>query len=162
MFKNKIAIAVLALLAIGLLGISACSTSQAAGPTVKATEIKSQLNGETVSISLSDVQKSINTRFRVASPTSDLTYMAYEYDGQLYVRADICPPCRSQSFTLKGDTLVCDSCGTVFDARTGAGKSGACVAYPKASVTYQVQDGSLIMKGTDLVTAFNNTLNPKR
>jgi nitrite reductase/ring-hydroxylating ferredoxin subunit len=160
--RGKVAILTLMVLMAGLLmiSISACSSSQAAGPVVKPTWIKPEVAGETVSISLSEVEKDVNTHFKISNPTMNLAYMAYKYDGQLYIRADICPPCRSESFTLKGDTLVCDTCGTVFDARTGAGKIGACVAYPKALVAYQIQDGNITMKGTDLVTAFQNTLRP--
>jgi len=76
--------------------------------------------------------------------------MAYKYNNQTYVRADICPPCGSQSFTLKNGTLVCDTCGTVFNAATGAGISGACVKYAKQSVAFQTQNGNILMNGTDL------------
>jgi nitrite reductase/ring-hydroxylating ferredoxin subunit len=92
--------------------------------------------------------------------TDTLSFMAYKYDDQLYVRADICPPCRSESYTLTKGTLVCDSCGTVFNAGTGAGIKGACVRFPKQSVNYEVKDGNILINGTDLITAYQNTLNP--
>ena len=84
--------------------------------------------------------------------------MAYQYGGQTYVRADICPPCQGQSFSLQGDKLRCDTCGTVFSAQTGAGVKGACVKYPKASVVYISQGGNMLMKSVDLSDAYLETL----
>ena len=144
--------------------LAACSSQpQAANNArIKATWIKPVITGDSVSIPVSEVDKYTITHFKVSSPTGELAFMAYKFDGKLYARANICPPCLSESFSLKKDTLVCDTCGTVFDARTGAGISGPCVAFPKAAVTYGVKDGNIMMKGTDLVTAFQNTLNPKK
>jgi len=86
--------------------------------------------------------------------------MAYILDGKIYARANVCPPCRSVGFSLSGDILVCNSCSTKFKATTGEGVSGACVKYPKASVSYTISDGNVVMNKADLVTAYQNTLNP--
>lgn len=69
---------------------------------------------------------------------------------------------RSESFTLTKGTLVCDSCGTVFNATTGIGMKGACVKFAKQAASYEVKDGNILIKGTDLITAYQNTLNPAR
>ncbi|MFH1651537.1 MAG: Fe-S-containing protein, partial [Chloroflexota bacterium] len=89
-----------------------------------------------------------------------LSFMAYEQDGSLIVRANVCPPCRSVGFSLAGDTLVCDSCGTTFKAKTGDGISGACVAYPKAAAAYDINNGQAVLKSADLLTAYQNTTAP--
>ncbi len=60
-----------------------------------------------------------------------------------------------------GDKLVCNSCGTVFEAKTGKGVEGACVAYPKASVAYEVNSGNMILKIKDLLAAYQQTLQPR-
>ena len=86
--------------------------------------------------------------------------MAYELDGTVYVRANVCPPCRSIGFSLDGDTLVCDRCRTVFDAVSGNGVKGACVDYPKASADYSVNGGQLTMNLAALETAYSNTMKP--
>jgi nitrite reductase/ring-hydroxylating ferredoxin subunit len=109
---------------------------------------------------LPKLQNSTNTRFVVKTSQGDANYMAYLLDKQLYVRASVCPPCRSLTFTLDGNTLVCDRCATVFNAETGAGIKGACVNYPKANVPYTIADGKVVMKTGDLTTAFQNTLQP--
>ena len=100
------------------------------------------------------------THFTMNASGGEMDFMAYELGGKTYVRASICPPCYSRSFSLKGDTLVCDTCGTSFDAKTGSGIKGACVNYPKASVSYTVDDDSIVMKVDGLVTTYNNTLAP--
>jgi hypothetical protein len=86
--------------------------------------------------------------------------MAYKLNGGRYVRANVCPPCRSVGFSLSGDILVCNSCGTRFKASTGAGISGACRDYPKAEVAHVISGDNLTMDIDDLVTAYENTQRP--
>jgi len=167
MYRKKSIQAILLLLVISLLVVTACSNQPASANgadnvTAKQASINAELNGDLVSILQSDVDKYTNARFLVDTAARPLSFMAYKYDNQLYVRADICPPCRSESFTLTKGTLVCDTCGTVFAANTGDGIRGACVKFAKQSVTYEVKDGNIVMKGNDLVTAFQNTLYPKK
>ena len=138
-----------------VLVVSAC-----AGKAIASTQIKAQLEGEKVMVSASEVQNNQNARFPLMTPAGNEYFMAYTLGDNLYVRASVCPPCRSTSFTLKGDTLVCDRCGTVFNAKTGSGIKGACINYPKATVPYTVADGKIEMNVSDLVTAFENTLEP--
>jgi uncharacterized membrane protein len=164
--NKRITLGLVVLFALSFLVLSACSGQPAAANgsknvTAKQVAIKAQLSGNSVSIPVADVQKNINTRFIVNTANGQMSFMAYEYNGLLMVRADICPPCGSQSFTLTNGTLVCDVCGTVFNAGTGVGIRGACVRYNKQSVQFQNSNGSLVMNGSDLTTAYQNTLNPK-
>jgi nitrite reductase/ring-hydroxylating ferredoxin subunit len=127
---------------------------------IKATWITPQVAGATVSIPFSDVENDGIVHFNVAASTGKTAFMAYNIDGQLNVRANVCPPCRSIGFSLVGDTLVCNTCGTVFKAGTGAGVSGACVGYPKASVAYTISDGQISMQAGDLQAAYQDTITP--
>ncbi|MDO8568874.1 MAG: Fe-S-containing protein [Dehalococcoidales bacterium] len=154
--KKTILLASLALVLI-VLGITACGTSKAAN-LVKATWVKPQISGTNVSISVSDITSKTIVHFPVKVALGEENFMAYTLGDKLYVRANVCPPCRSIGFSLSGDRLVCDTCKTVFNAKTGEGISGACVSYPKAAVAYQNTDGKLVMKGEDLVKAYQNTL----
>jgi len=129
------------------------------GP-IAAKWIEPQVNGDTVSIPVSEIEKNWNTRFKLQTTGGDIITMAYKLDGVIYVWASICPPCRSQGFSLTGDILVCDTCGTRFKASTGEGVSGACVKYPKAAVEYEITDGKVVMTKADLVVAYQNTLKP--
>ena len=153
-----------ALIGIILLGVIlaavACSGQEARQP-VKATWIKPQVVGDAVSFPVSEVNNDSIIHFNVpVAVGSEMAFMAYDLDGKLSVRANICPPCRSIGFSLSKDTLVCDTCGTTFKAGTGEGISGACVGYPKAAVAYEVNDGKILMRGSDLLAAYRNTLTP--
>ena len=167
MFRTTTLILLFILFSLILLAASACggqvsSFKNTSSVTAKQTTINAQVNGDYVSIPLSDVEKNLNSRFQVKTAKGQLSFMSYKFDNQLYVRADICPPCGSESFTLTNGTLVCDSCGTVFNAKNGAGVRGACVNYPKAAVSFEIKDGNIVMKDTDLVSAFQNTLKPQK
>jgi len=134
-------------------------SSKPSGP-VDAKWIDAQVNGDTVFIPLSEIENDWNTRFEVQATDGNISAMAYVLNGVIYVRADICPPCRSRGFTLNGNILDCDSCHTKFNASTGDGVSGACVNYPKASVSYTISNGNVLMSKADIVTAYQNTLKP--
>ena len=141
--------------------VTACGGSggSAQAQTFKPTWITPQVSGTTVSIVANEVEKNTMTHFRIpASTGGSLTFMAYKLDGKIQVRADVCPPCRSTSFSLSGDTLVCNTCSTVFNAKDGAGISGACVNYPKAAIVYETNNGNIVMNADALVTAYQNTI----
>lgn len=155
-------IPVLVLLSLILVSsIVACSGNGTQnGQRIEATWIEPQVVGEIISIPISAVENYTITHFDFRAQDNDMTFMAYDLNGEIYVRANICPPCHSIGFSLDGDILVCDRCATKFNAQTGAGISGACVNYPKASVPYEVADGNIVMNSTDLITAYQDTIEP--
>jgi len=150
----------LALVAMTL-GILGCNSSgtQSSEP-IKATWIIAEVVKDTVSIPVTDVQNSRMAHFMLGTPTGDIAFMAYELGSEIYVRSNLCPPCRSIGFSLQKDILVCDTCKTTFKAKTGDGINGACVDFPKASVKYAVTDGIVVMTAQDLLSAYQNTLKP--
>jgi len=127
---------------------------------IKATWIEPQVAGDTVSIPVSEVENNWNVHFNVKTRDEDMNFMAYVLDGGISVRANVCPPCQSIGFSLEEAVLVCDRCATTFKAKTGEGIEGACVDFPKASVPYEVSDGNVVMEGTDLVAAYQDTIEP--
>jgi len=129
------------------------------GP-IKATWIEPQVAGDTVSIPVSEVENNWNVHFNVKIRDEDMNFMAYVLDGEISVRANVCPPCQSIGFSLEEAVLVCDRCATTFKAKTGEGIEGACVDFPKASVPYEVSDGNVVMEGTDLIAAYQDTIEP--
>ena len=149
------------LLILMTLSAVACSGNSTQDITpIKATWVTMQIAGDTASIPASEVETSKMTHFVLGTSAGDIAFMAYELGGKTHVRSNICPPCRSTSFSLKGDILVCDTCATTFDAKTGEGIKGACVDYPKAPVQYETIDGNIVMAGDDLIAAYQNTLKP--
>lgn len=158
MLRNTI----IGVLVIGLALIIAGCSGPASDPTpsgpIKATVIEPQVTDGIVAIPVSEVEDNWNVRFRVETQGGDKNFMAYVLDKEIYVRANVCPPCQSIGFSLDEDILVCDRCATTFEAKTGEGISGACVGYPKASVPYEIENGNIVMNITDLTTAYQDTL----
>ena len=137
-------------------GVNLNETASVARPTW----IDASVEGNTISIPVSLVKSDKIVNFRVTYQDTSMAFMAYQLGEQIYVRTALCPPCRSESFSLDGDVLDCDTCHTRFSATTGEGLKGACRAYPKAEVQYTVAGDKLTMDITDLVTAYEETKNP--
>ena len=150
----------LVLLAV-ILTIVSCSNDNApSGEPMQATWIEPQIEGDTVSIPLSEVEDNWHVHFNVETQGQDMNFMAYVLDGEIFIRANVCPPCGSIGFSLDGAILICDRCATTFESETGEGIQGACVGFPKAPVPYELDGGNLVMKDTDLIAAYEDTLEP--
>ena len=160
----KVAAMGMLLVALALIVTASCAFFSGSGgqaPLIRPTWIEPQVSGKTVSIPVSEVEKNTMTHFRIPAATGgSLTFMAYTLDGKIQVRADVCPPCRSTSFSLSGEVLICDTCSTKFNAVNGDGISGACVNYPKAAIAYENANGNIVMNGDAMVTAYQNTIAP--
>ena len=137
---------------------SSAGVSSTDSTRYKPTWVEPAFSGEQAAISLSIIEASKMAHFRVTLPSGNEAFMAYKLDGITYIRADICPPCRSTSFSLQKGVLVCDTCGTKFEAKTGKGISGACVRYPKSEVKYELREGNLTTNLTELAVAYAETL----
>ncbi len=144
-----------------ILSTAACSSNGVrSSEPIKATWIEPQVVDDIVSIPVNEVENSRNIHFMVETQTGDIHFMAYILDAEIYVRANVCPPCWGIGYSLNKDILVCDMCATTFHAKTGNGIKGACVDYPKAAVPYEVIDGSIVTKKADLLAAYQDTLEP--
>ena len=133
--------------------------SRPSGP-IKAKWIEPQVNGNAVSISLSELENNWNVHFKLEIQGEDMNFMAYIAGEEVHVRANVCPPCRSIGFSLKNDILICDRCATTFEAKTGDGIQGPCVDFPKASVPYEITAGNIVMSESDLINAYQDTIKP--
>lgn len=146
----------LSLVAAGCTDIG--SSGKANASPVKATWITAEVSADQASIPLSSVEENTNVHFKVNTDSREIAVMAYRFNDEIFVRSNVCPPCNSIGFSLDKDTLVCDSCGTVFDAAEGTGIGGGCVSFPKESIPYTVSDGNIVMKLGDVVTAHEKTV----
>ena len=154
---------VIAVILSGLLMLSACAPAAGESTTVSTdpiggTWIDAAAAGDEVTVPLAVVEQHVNTHFSVETGGRTLDFMAYLLDGEVQIRANACPPCRSRGFALAGDILVCDACATTFDAVDGSGIAGACVDYPKASAQYRLVDGAITVALADLAEAYDATL----
>jgi len=150
----------LALIAVILSTASCSSSNPPSNEPIQATWIEPQVAGDTVSIPVSEVEDNWNVHFNLKTQGEDMNFMAYIVDGEIYVRANVCPPCQSIGFSLEDVVLICDRCATTFEAKTGQGIAGACVDFPKASVPYQINGGNIIMNSADLIVAYEDTIEP--
>lgn len=133
--------------------------SSSDGTRYKAAWITPVVTGGSISIPVSTIEQDKIVHFWMDTATGKEAFMAYKLDGTIYMRGNICVPCRSYDYSLQKGILVCDTCGTTFNAKTTAkGTSGACVNYPKEPATFQVQDGSVVATVADLDTAYQQTL----
>jgi len=159
MFRG-IVISVL-LLAVTLSIVACGGSNTQSNEPIKATWVTAWVVGDTVSIPVNEVENNWNIHFKLNTPDGNRNFMAYIVDGKTSVRANVCPPCRSVGFSLQRDILVCDTCQTTFNAKTGGGIEGACVDYPKASVPYEIIDGNIVMSEANLIAAYQDTLQPR-
>jgi hypothetical protein len=127
---------------------------------IHPTWVTAQLEGNVASIPSGDVTSGKMIHFEVTNQGTKMTFMAYQWGGKTYVRASVCPPCMSRSFSLVGDILDCNSCHTKFKASTGEGISGACVNYPKAELMYTINGDKITMTMDNLAKAYTDTLEP--
>ena len=139
------------------------ATPVSAGPTSKSSTayrpkgFTPTASGNNILLSMSAVAEGANGNFFV----NNMAFMAYLLDGKYYVRANVCVPCGSRSFTLQAGLLKCNSCGTIFSSTTGKGMSGvsACMSYAKKAVAYTIEGDNMVMTLDDLTTAYQDTLN---
>lgn len=130
------------------------------GMPIQAVWIEPLLVADGVSIPVNQVENNRNVHFKIEDETGELHFMAYALNGEIHLRASICPPCRGIEYSLDRDVLVCDTCATTFRARTGDGIKGACVNYPKAAVPFEIVGGSIVARQSDLLVAYERTLEP--
>ena len=161
MDKRSIGLIFLVLVSVGLaLGCvgDGAQTKASAGP-VSATWIEPEVaDGCCIAIPVQAVDENTNTHFRLNTAVGEMAVMAYRLGDDVIVRSNACPPCGSIGFTLDENVLVCDSCGTTFDAETGLGIQGSCVDYPKESIPYTEDGGNIVMGIGDIATAHMNTV----
>ena len=150
-------VTIVALSALGCLENKSGVSTAGASP-VEGTWIDAKVTEDTVSIPIKSIDDNTNVHFKVNTEIGEISVMAYKFDDKILIRSNVCPPCNSIGFALDKRTLICDACGTVFDAATGSGIEGGCVAYPKESIPYTVSDENIILKIDDVVDAHKKTV----
>ncbi len=133
------------------------SSGAASGATIAMTPIDLTVSGANATFLAADVQKStlVSMKYPRTTPLSGvwqsitggtiplISYVAPS--GNLVVATSFCEPCKSTSFHIEGNTLVCDTCGTRWDLNTLEGVSGGCTAFPPQALTVQNQNGTIVV-----------------
>ena len=68
--------------------------------------------------------------------------------GRLFAGSSMCEPCRGRTFSLAGETLLCDTCRTTYNIETHSFISGApsCGSYPPVNMKPVVENGTVIIE----------------
>lgn len=101
-------------------------------PTPKQmVSVKAMVRNGKIVIRMADVKSNNIVRFvyeKNGLNTPLLTYVSNE--GKLVTAISICEPCNSTTFHIRGENLICNSCGTTWDLNNLHGVGGSCQKYP--------------------------------
>ena len=73
--------------------------------------------------------------FNYSAPKNITPLLAYmSSEGKIVTAISMCEPCNSKRFHIKGETLVCNACGSTWELDNLRAISGACGKYPPDAI----------------------------
>ena len=117
------------------------------GKVISMTDVEPLMEDELIKIPLAEVESHGIVSFAVENDEGfAVPLMAYiTPSGRVFAGSSMCEPCRGRTFSLAGETLVCDVCRTTYtieDHQFIAG-SQACGAYPPVYMEPLVENGTI-------------------
>jgi len=106
---------------------------------ISMTNIKSEIAGDKIKISLDKIKKNKLVYIDVKGTDNALTAFITNA-GRLVVAVAMCEPCRSTRFRIEEYNLVCETCGTRWNLNDLTGLSGGCPQYAPEGLPYKVKD----------------------
>ncbi len=104
------------------------------------------IQGDNLVLSLDEVLDKKFVRFVYKSGKRDIPMLAYiNEDGSLVTSISMCEPCNSTTFHIKGDELVCNSCGSTWELNTLKTVSGSCGKYPPDPLPSKVKGDKILI-----------------
>lgn len=74
-------------------------------------------------------------RFTYGDPSYGTPLLAYiSSEGKIVTAISVCEPCNSTAFHIKGDKIICNSCGSTWELNDLEAVSGSCGRYPPDAV----------------------------
>lgn len=74
-------------------------------------------------------------RFTYGDPTYGTPLLAYiSSEGKIITAVSVCEPCNSTAFHIRGDKIICNSCGSTWELNDLEAVSGSCGRYPPDAV----------------------------
>ncbi|MBS4033454.1 MAG: DUF2318 domain-containing protein [Ignavibacterium sp.] len=99
-------------------------------PTQMST-IQSKVESGKIIIPLEVVKNNKFVKFSYTGSGPVVPLLAYiSEEGKVITAISMCEPCNSTTFHIKGDELICNSCGTTWDLNNMDAISGSCGKYP--------------------------------
>lgn len=93
--------------------------------------IKSEVRDGKIIVSLDHLKEKKFLKFSYSKGSLSVPLLAYiSEEGKVITAVSMCEPCNSESFHIRGDQLVCNSCGTTWELGNLNGISGSCQKFP--------------------------------
>lgn len=125
------------------------------GKLIKMTNVEPLVESDSIKIPLDTVDQNSIVYFESENKNKEIvTMMAYiTPSGRLFAGSSLCEPCRGTTFSLAGDTIVCDTCKTTYNIETHEFISGAkiCGTYPPVNMKPEVIDGQIVIPKEEIL-----------
>jgi hypothetical protein len=122
----------------GYFGEPVASPRSYIGRVVSMTPVNPVITGDEIGIPLSELEEKEIVYFEVANNEGTLVpLMAYiTPSGRVFAGSSMCEPCRGRTFSLAGETLVCDTCRTTYtiEGHEFLAGSPVCGSYPPVNM----------------------------
>jgi hypothetical protein len=112
----------------------------AAGTKFPATDqqmvdIPSRVESGNIILPLDLVKEKKFVAFNYQMPNNTVPLLAYvSGEGKIVTAISMCEPCNSHRFHIKGDELICNSCGSKWKVDNLEAISGSCGKYPPDAI----------------------------
>ncbi len=131
--------------AVGVSGEQVLAERSYIGEFISMTTVEATIDGEWLTIPLDVVDQNSIVYFEAENDEGFVVpLMAYVGpSGRIFAGSSMCEPCRGRTFSLAGDTLVCDTCRTTYTLEQHEFISGSpvCGKYPPVSMDPVVEEG---------------------
>jgi len=135
---------------VGYFGDIVASPRSYIGEVISMTSVEPVIENNLIKIPLSQVSDNNIVSFEIANSEGELVpLMAYiTPTGRLFAGSSMCEPCRGRTFSLAGETLLCDTCRTTYDIENHEFISGAyaCGSYPPVNMNPRVEGDMIIIE----------------
>ncbi len=131
-------------------GASIVAERSYVGEFISMTKVEPVIENGQIKIPLGVVDENNIISFEIENDEKLLVpLMAYiTPTGRLFVGSSMCEPCRGRTFSLAGETLVCDTCRTTYNVEDHQFISGAkaCGEYPPVNMNPKVEDNMITIE----------------
>lgn len=123
----------------------AAGASQTTGDKIEMTDVKATVASGSVTVSENEVRKAgiVYFEYKGAKNVNLLAYAGPS--GKIVAAVSLCEPCRGQRFRIEGKTLICNTCGSVWELETHNPVSGACTKYPPEILQSETVNGQVVI-----------------
>jgi len=130
-------------------GDSVVSSRSYIGEFISMTPVEPVIEDGQIKISLDEVNQNNIISFEIENNQNELVpLMVYiTPSGRIFAGSSMCEPCRGRTFSLAGETLVCDTCRTTYNIENHEFISGSptCGLYPPVNMNPTIEDDMIII-----------------